>query len=180
MWLSYTHTHIYVCIHILSHYSLSQDIEYSSLGNSVGPCCLDTKVSPWHSRSWWFCLGTLEVNSCFQWMLPAYMSWGPSWGEHVAPWNGTDLVSDMGALLGWTHGPLNKHSSGVRSGSPPGVNMWPPEQAQLWCRIWVQVQILPPSSSLWASLIAQMVKNPTAIQETLVWFLGQEDPLEKG
>ena len=31
-----------------------------------------------------------------------------------------------------------------------------------------------------ASLIAQLVKNPPAMQETLVWFLGQEDPLEKG
>ena len=25
-----------------------------------------------------------------------------------------------------------------------------------------------------------MVKNPPAMQETQVWFLGQEDPLEKG
>ena len=32
----------------------------------------------------------------------------------------------------------------------------------------------------WASLVAQMVKNAPIIQETLVWFLGQEDPLEKG
>ena len=31
-----------------------------------------------------------------------------------------------------------------------------------------------------ASLIAQLVKNPPTIQETLVQFLGQEDPLEKG
>ena len=31
-----------------------------------------------------------------------------------------------------------------------------------------------------ASLIAQLVKNPIAVQETLVQFLGQEDPLEKG
>ena len=30
------------------------------------------------------------------------------------------------------------------------------------------------------SLIAQLVKNPPAMQETLVRFLGQEDPLEKG
>ena len=29
------------------------------------------------------------------------------------------------------------------------------------------------------SLMAQMVKNLTAMQETQVWFLGQEDPLEK-
>ena len=33
--------------------------------------------------------------------------------------------------------------------------------------------------SKWASLIAQLVKNPPAVQETLVPFLGQEDPLEK-
>ena len=31
-----------------------------------------------------------------------------------------------------------------------------------------------------ASLIAQLVKNPPGIQETLVQFLGLEDPLEKG
>ena len=32
----------------------------------------------------------------------------------------------------------------------------------------------------WASLIAQLVKNPPAMQETLVQFLGREDLLEKG
>ena len=31
-----------------------------------------------------------------------------------------------------------------------------------------------------ASLIAQLVKNPLAMQQTLVQFLGWEDPLEKG
>ena len=31
----------------------------------------------------------------------------------------------------------------------------------------------------WASLIAQLVKNPPAMQETLVQFLGREDPLAK-
>ena len=32
----------------------------------------------------------------------------------------------------------------------------------------------------WASLVAQLVKNPPAMQETPVRFLGHEDPLEKG
>ena len=32
----------------------------------------------------------------------------------------------------------------------------------------------------WASLVAQMVKNPPARQETWVPSLGQKDPLEKG
>ena len=31
-----------------------------------------------------------------------------------------------------------------------------------------------------ASLVAQMVKNLPAMQDTLVRFLGQEDPLEEG
>ena len=32
----------------------------------------------------------------------------------------------------------------------------------------------------WASLVAQLVKNLPAMQETPVRLLGQEDPLEKG
>ena len=41
-------------------------------------------------------------------------------------------------------------------------------------------QLSSSSSSSRASLIAQFVKNPPAMKETLVWFLGWEDPLEKG
>ena len=33
---------------------------------------------------------------------------------------------------------------------------------------------------IWASLAAQTVKNPSAMQETQVQSLGQEDPMEKG
>ena len=33
---------------------------------------------------------------------------------------------------------------------------------------------------IWASMVTQLVKNPPAIQETLVRFLGQEDALEMG
>ena len=32
----------------------------------------------------------------------------------------------------------------------------------------------------WASLVTQLVKNPPAMRETWAWFLGLEDPLEKG
>ena len=32
----------------------------------------------------------------------------------------------------------------------------------------------------WASLVAQMVKNPPAVRETWLRSLGWEDPLEKG
>ena len=37
-----------------------------------------------------------------------------------------------------------------------------------------------PLQYAWASLVAQLVKNPPAIQETPVRFLGWEDLLEKG
>ena len=33
---------------------------------------------------------------------------------------------------------------------------------------------------MWASLVAQMVENLPAMQETQVRSLGREDPLEKG
>ena len=39
---------------------------------------------------------------------------------------------------------------------------------------------LDPYWALGASLVAQMVKNLPAMQKTLVWIQGQEDPLEKG
>ena len=32
----------------------------------------------------------------------------------------------------------------------------------------------------WISLVTQLLKNPPAMQETWVWSLGWEDPLEKG
>ena len=34
--------------------------------------------------------------------------------------------------------------------------------------------------SFWASLVAQIVKNLSTVQETQVLFMGGEDPLEKG
>ena len=37
-----------------------------------------------------------------------------------------------------------------------------------------------PLQCSWASLVVQLVKNPPAMWETWVRFLGWEDPLEKG
>ena len=37
-----------------------------------------------------------------------------------------------------------------------------------------------PTPYSWVSLVAHLVKNPPAMRETWVWFLGWEDPLEKG
>ena len=56
----------------------------------------------------------------------------------------------------------------------------PTEPARLLCLFnllyfWIFVLIIHR-----ASLVAQMVKNLPAMQETLVWSLGWEDPLKKG
>ena len=37
-----------------------------------------------------------------------------------------------------------------------------------------------PLQCSWASLVVQMVRNPPALWETMILFLGWEDPLEKG
>ena len=37
-----------------------------------------------------------------------------------------------------------------------------------------------PLQYAWASLLAQLVKNPPTVQETWIESLGWEDPLEKG
>ena len=42
-----------------------------------------------------------------------------------------------------------------------------------------QSYLLFSSLKYWASFVAQLVKNPPAMQETWVRSLGQEDPLEK-
>ena len=42
------------------------------------------------------------------------------------------------------------------------------------------IHIIVSPSPFWASLMAQMVKNPPAMQETWVQSLGWEDPLEEG
>ena len=45
-----------------------------------------------------------------------------------------------------------------------------------WCSIRIKVFW----SGVWVSQVAQRVKNPPAVQEMWVQFLGQEDPLEEG
>ena len=54
--------------------------------------------------------------------------------------------------------------------------------------IWIQSSFKPKfhaldlrsSSNNWASLVAQLVKNPPAMQKIWVQSLGWEDPLKKG
>ena len=48
-----------------------------------------------------------------------------------------------------------------------------------YCSPFIQIWVSFFFSSLVASLVAQSVKKLPAVQETWVWSLGQEDPLEK-
>ena len=50
----------------------------------------------------------------------------------------------------------------------------------VWCEANEKRHIAFLPLCLGTSLVAQMVKNLPAVQETQVWFLGQEEPLEKG
>ena len=51
------------------------------------------------------------------------------------------------------------------------------QKAKQICHILATIYIV--FMTIWASLMAQMVKNPPAVQETWVQSLGWENPLEK-
>ena len=72
--------------------------------------------------------------------------------------------------MGFPHSAVGKESA-CNAGDPgliPGLGTSPGEG------------IGYPLQYSWAFLVAQLVKNQPAMQETLVQFLGQEDALEKG
>ena len=54
----------------------------------------------------------------------------------------------------------------------------PRNQTRVFCIAGGFFYIYP--AEIWASLVAQLVKNPPVMQETWVRSLGWEDPLEKG
>ena len=55
-----------------------------------------------------------------------------------------------------------------------------PSSASFYSSSLLNILFFPSYAISWASLIAQLVKNPPAMQETPVRLLGQEDPLDKG
>ena len=62
-------------------------------------------------------------------------------------------------------------------------DLWTPKRSCLPSRETSHISILRWAEAFidhWASLMAQMVKNLPAMQETQVWSLGWEDPREKG
>ena len=93
------------------------------------------------------------------------------------------LVPSLGPQPSSKHNPMN--CTGVLP-SPGRVqvntNNWKWAKMHVGCKIprLKGESIIHKLNFLRVSLIAQLVKNPPAMQETPVQFLGQEDPLEMG
>ena len=85
-------------------------------------------------------------------------------------------------MIGWYHW-LNGHESEQTPGDGEGwgsLACCSPQGCKESDNNWATKQHDTRSGFLWASLVAQLVKNPTAMWETWVQSLGWEDPLEKG
>ena len=96
-----------------------------------------------------------SFSSVMNWMVPLLFKWG-NW--------------DPRSQMAFPDSSVGKEST-CNAGDPdsiPGSGRSP------------DVGIGYPLQFSWASLVAQLVKNPPTIQETWVRFLGWEDPLEKG
>ena len=70
-----------------------------------------------------------------------------------------------------------RHTCGLRNTRQPTTISRVPWRGNFSLLLRVR-ELWPPVSHLWASQIAQLVKNLPAMQETPVRFLGQEDPLD--
>ena len=64
--------------------------------------------------------------------------------------------------------------------SPTNEIKFSGEESWLWCFLESSPDDFNMRPGLRGSLVAQTVKNPSAVQETRVRSLGQEDPLEEG
>ena len=107
-------------------------------------------------------MGAHSVLSWF--LLPSSPGSNPC-SACLMVWDLLGALTEVGEL---TRG--SSPSSAPRHHPPP-----PPQR--------IGLQAGPKMGRLWYRLgqsIAQLVKNPPAIQESPVQFLGREDPLEKG
>ena len=89
---------------------------------------------------------------------------------HIHRFNGLFIIQPFRTILGFPDSSVGKESA-CNAGDPssiPGSGRSAGEG------------IGYPLQYSWASLVAQLVKNPPAMQEIWVQSLGWEDPLEKG
>ena len=92
-------------------------------------------------------------------------------------YNSADVVSEGSTLMGFPCDSVGKESA--CSAGDPGLIFW---VGKIHCRKQSNVRLLKATKQpyFWASLIAQLVKDSPAMQETWVRSLGWEDPVEKG
>ena len=124
-----SYIYIHILFHILFHYSLSQDIEYSSLCSTVGPCCwsslyilvcicspsLPIHPSPLATKS----LFSMSVKSSYSWQQNTLV-----WKLDICHWGQAskrcEYLPAGGPLgRGWSH-PICYHR-GRHSWSPQSL-----------------------------------------------------------
>ena len=75
---------------------------------------------------------------------------------------------------------VQSHSTSREGGYLWCIHMCVLEGRKLWRDVYQLCTPVIQEDEIWASLVAQMVKNPPAMRETRVRSLGREDPLEEG
>ena len=143
---------------------------------------LDSKeikpVNPKGNQSWIF-IGKTEAEAPILWP-PDAKNWliGKD-PDARKDWRQEEKGMTEDEMVGWHHW-LNGHELEKALGVGDG------QEGLACCSPWSCKETDTTEWLNWtervcrASLIAQLVKNPPAMQETLVRFLGWEDPLEKG
>ena len=120
---------------------------------------------------------SLESASEIHWLIGKDPDAGKDWGPEEK-----GVTEDE--MVGWHH-QLHGHGFGWTTGVGDGqgglgcCSSWGHKESDTTERLnWTK--LIPMTALLGASLAAQMVKNPPAMKETLIRFLGWKDSLEKG
>ena len=139
------------------------------------------------NASWVFAVKMPLVGHLPSWVLGTLISWSsdtvfcrcPS--NHWMPWLWLWSVTFTCTVV--FHCLCYQNPTSLQS--PASLFLWEAfvGHSQLGLRWYKQALGLPAwfvtwFASTWASLVDQIVKNPPAMQETWVWSLGWEDPLE--
>ena len=145
---------------------------WTSPGYPLGfPCEEIQPVHPKGDQSWVFIRRTdVEAEAPILWP-PDVKSW-LIWKEPDAgkDWRQEEKGMAEDEMVGWHHR-LNGHGFGWTTGVGDG------QGGLACCSSWGRKESDTTEQLNWT--VAQLVKNPPAMRETWVWFLGWEDPLEK-
>ena len=126
------------------------------------------------------CRGGLVSKSCLTLVIPWTVAHQAPKKNETAPFSATWIDLDRDYYTNWnSQRKKNRwyHLSSV--GKESACNAGNPSSIP-WSGRSAGEGIGYPLQCSWASLVAQLVKNPPATRETWVWSQGWEDPLEKG